>query len=71
MYVAELDRPWTDTPFMFHGFVLSTQQQLDALKKYCQSVIVDFERSPIAEAPTPRARIGRAGNQAGEKRLDE
>ena len=54
MYVAELDRPWTDTPFMFQGFVLSTQQQLDALKKYCQSVIVDFERSPIAEAPTPR-----------------
>src|SRR5919201_2391226 len=54
MYVAELDRPWTDTPFMFQGFVLSTQQQLDALKKYCQSVIVDFERSPVAEAPAPR-----------------
>jgi cyclic di-GMP phosphodiesterase len=54
MYIAELDRPWTDTPFMFQGFVLSTQQQLDALKKYCQSVIVDFERSPIAEAPVLR-----------------
>jgi HD-GYP domain-containing protein (c-di-GMP phosphodiesterase class II) len=54
MYVAELDRPWTDTPFMFQGFVLSTQQQLDALKKYCSTVIVDLERSPAYEAPAPR-----------------
>src|SRR3954470_462595 len=54
MYVAELDRPWTDTPFMFQGFVLSTQQQLEALKKYCNSVFVDVERSAIAETPTPR-----------------
>jgi HD-GYP domain-containing protein (c-di-GMP phosphodiesterase class II) len=57
MYVAELDRPWTDTPFTFQGFVLSTQQQLDALKKYCGSVLVDPERSTVqAEAPqAPRA----------------
>jgi HD-GYP domain-containing protein (c-di-GMP phosphodiesterase class II) len=54
MYIAELDRPWTDTPFMFQGFVLSTQQQLDALKKYCTSVMVDLERSPGYEAPPPR-----------------
>src|SRR5437764_11394219 len=54
MYGAELDRPWTDTPFMFQGFMLSTQQQLDALKKYCSSVIVDLERSAPAETPVPR-----------------
>src|SRR5712692_4835271 len=54
MYVAELDRPWTDTPFMFQGFMLSTQQQLDALKKYCATVIVDLERSAAQEAPVPR-----------------
>src|SRR3954463_15010791 len=54
MYVAELDRPWTDTPFMFQGFMLSTQQQLDALKKYCSTVIVDPERSAVAEPPAPR-----------------
>jgi HD-GYP domain-containing protein (c-di-GMP phosphodiesterase class II) len=54
MYIAELDRPWTDTPFMFQGFVLSTEQQLDALKKYCQSVIVDVERSTTIAPPAPR-----------------
>ena len=54
MYVAELDRPWTDTPFMFQGFMLSTQQQLDALKKYCSSVFVDLERSAVRRAPAPR-----------------
>ena len=45
MYVAELDRPWTETPFTFQGFVLRSQQQLDALKKYCTFVWVDFDRS--------------------------
>src|SRR4051812_40640718 len=54
MYVAELDRPWTDTPFAFQGFVLSTQLQLDALKKYCQAVMVDSERSVIPDAPALR-----------------
>jgi HD-GYP domain-containing protein (c-di-GMP phosphodiesterase class II) len=55
MYVAELDRPWTDTPFAFQGFVLSTQQQLDALKKYCSAVMVDTERSSVVpEAPALR-----------------
>jgi HD-GYP domain-containing protein (c-di-GMP phosphodiesterase class II) len=54
MYISELDRPWTDTPFMFQGFVLSTQQQLDALKKYCSTVIIDVERSPALEAAAPR-----------------
>ncbi len=52
MYVAELDRPWTDTPFRFQGFVLATPQQLEALKKYCREVVVDFERSALPE-PKP------------------
>jgi hypothetical protein len=54
MYVAELDRPWTDTPFMFQGFVLQTEEQLEALKKYCKSVFVDEDRSQAQEAPAPR-----------------
>jgi HD-GYP domain-containing protein (c-di-GMP phosphodiesterase class II) len=45
MYVAELDRPWTDTPFMFQGFVLSSQKQLATLKQYCTTVFIDTERS--------------------------
>ena len=55
MYIAELDRPWTDTPFMFQGFVLTTQQQLDALKKYCSTVFIDAERSPASAPAAPRS----------------
>ncbi len=53
MYIAELDRPWTDTPFRFQGFVLSTEQQLEALQKYCKTVFVDLERSESPDAPRP------------------
>ena len=34
MFVAELDRPWTETPFMFQGFHLKTEQQRETLKKF-------------------------------------
>jgi len=51
MYIAELDRPWTETPFRFQGFVLSTEQQLEALKKYCKTVVVDSEKSALADVP--------------------
>jgi len=44
MFVARLDRPWTETPFVFQGFVLKTEQQLEALKKYCKVVYVDPEK---------------------------
>ena len=45
MYVVELDRPWTETPFMFQGFHLRTDQQLQALRKFCRQVFVDSARS--------------------------
>ena len=44
MYVAKLDRPWTETPFVYQGFVLQTEQQLETLKKYCKRVYVDPEK---------------------------
>ncbi len=53
MYVAELDRPWTDTPFMFQGFHLRTEQQLAALKKFCKHVFVDLQRSENLRPPPP------------------
>jgi HD-GYP domain-containing protein (c-di-GMP phosphodiesterase class II) len=45
MYIHELDRPWTETPFMFQGFELKTQDELDVLKKHCKKVFVDTEKS--------------------------
>ena len=52
MYVAELDRPWTETPFMFQGFVLKTEKQLETLKKFCKKVTVDTERAEPVDGPS-------------------
>ena len=45
MYVVKLDRPWTETPFKFQGFLLRDDKQLKTLKAFCQLVYVDPERS--------------------------
>jgi HD-GYP domain-containing protein (c-di-GMP phosphodiesterase class II) len=44
VFIAELDRPWTETPFMFQGFVLNTEQQREALRKHCKKVYIDTEK---------------------------
>ena len=62
MYVAQLDRPWTDTPFMFQGFVLRTEQQLAALKKFCKHVFVDPEKTERADPRPPPAHFNIRGN---------
>jgi HD-GYP domain-containing protein (c-di-GMP phosphodiesterase class II) len=49
MYVSKLDRPWTETPFVFQGFVLKSDKQIDVLKKYCKHVFVDPEKADLAE----------------------
>jgi len=59
MYVAELDRPWTDTPFRFQGFVLETPEQLETLKKFCKVVHVDPDRAEVI-ARLPDQAIGPA-----------
>ncbi len=45
MFVAELDRPWLDTPFLLQGFVIESQVELDTIRKHCVFVFVDFELS--------------------------
>jgi HD-GYP domain-containing protein (c-di-GMP phosphodiesterase class II) len=73
MYVAELDRPWTDTPFLFQGFVLESQKQLDTLKQYCATVLVDAERSALPAAPqagtTRYAESASVEQEAGHARV--
>ena len=44
MYVARLDRPWTDTPFLFQGFFIRTQDEIEELQRHCQYVYIDPER---------------------------
>lgn len=44
MYVAELDRPWVDSPFLFQGFVIESEEDLEKLRESCEYVLVDFDR---------------------------
>jgi len=62
VYISELDRPWTETPFTFQGFVLEDEKQLETLKKYCKKVYVDPEKS--ADLPErSQLKSGRVGNK--------
>jgi len=45
MYVAELDRPWLDTPFLFQGFPILSEQELEELRRCCLFVYIDEEQS--------------------------
>jgi len=49
MYVSKLDRPWTETPFVFQGFILRNQKQIDTMKKHCSHVFVDPEKEDRSE----------------------
>ncbi len=45
MFIAELDRPWFDTPFLLQGFLADSQVEIDTLRKYCNYVYIDLEMS--------------------------
>ena len=45
MFVADLDRPWIDTPFLLQGFLIEDRQQIAELQRICEFVVVDRSRS--------------------------
>ena len=47
MFVQELDRPWLETSFMFQGFCIKTEEEIESLKKYCEYVFINKARSEI------------------------
>ena len=51
MFVAQLDRPWTETPFLFQGFYIHHTDEIEELRRYCEYVFVDPDRS--AQSPQP------------------
>lgn len=58
MYVTELDRPWLETPFVFQGFFIHDQSEIDELARHCQYVYVDPD---IREDQSPGAGQGAPG----------
>jgi HD-GYP domain-containing protein (c-di-GMP phosphodiesterase class II) len=51
MFVAHLDRPWLETPFLLQGFMIRDEHEVSQLRKYCKYVFVDLGKSSL---PTER-----------------
>lgn len=47
MFVADLDRPWLDTPFRIQGFLLEEEEDLHTLQRLCRHVEIDLRRSTL------------------------
>jgi len=58
MYVSELDRPWRETPFMFQGFEIRSEDEIRELQRYCHHVYI--ETAEIYQTPPPRTPAERA-----------
>jgi HD-GYP domain-containing protein (c-di-GMP phosphodiesterase class II) len=41
LYVCGLDRPWEETPFLFQGFILESDEDLQMLRRLCKVVYVE------------------------------
>lgn len=51
MYVSELDRPWLESPFLFQGFLLESNQDVQDVAKACEYVFIDLVNSSPAVRP--------------------
>ena len=50
MFVANLDRPWTDSPFIIQGFQVDRDDELQTLRQHCRFVYVDLNLSKVEVA---------------------
>ena len=66
MYVAELDRPWIGTPFLFQGFEITDNDVIEQLRRCCQFVFIDTElqaatatavRKPVSQSASTTRRL--------------
>src|SRR5690606_7929451 len=64
MYVSSLDRPWRETPFLFQGFLVREQEEVDQLRRLCRHVFI------LLPDRSEERRVGRecrCGGVAGPK----
>ncbi|MDO8704469.1 MAG: HD-GYP domain-containing protein [Sulfuricaulis sp.] len=58
MFVSELDRPWRETPFVFQGFEIISEDEIRQLQRYCQYVYIETAetyRTPPPRTPAEKA----------------
>ncbi len=49
MYVSRLDRPWIETPFLFQGFEITDENEIEQIRHLCECVYIDIELGEPAE----------------------
>jgi HD-GYP domain-containing protein (c-di-GMP phosphodiesterase class II) len=57
LYVDALDRPWVETPFLFQGFRIGADEEVNTLRRYCRRVFVNLERSDAGAARSVAERV--------------
>lgn len=68
MYVAQLDRPWLETPFPFQGFRIKGPEEIEALRRLCKRVHIDIT---VGDDPKPKARRGKSQKEIGREPSNE
>lgn len=67
MFVADLDRPWLETPFLLEGFTINNPKEIDTLRELCQFVFID---KGLTRPVVRDAYVG-AGDQMKRRALKE
>jgi hypothetical protein len=49
LYVSQLDRPWIDSPFLFQGFEVESDEELRQLTQLCKRVHVEVNAEEAGE----------------------
>jgi len=71
MYVSELDRPWLETPFLFQGFFVQSDEDVAAVRDHCREVVIDSQRDEDRPQPLATRRSARPPEQAMRELKDE
>lgn len=58
MYVSELDRPWSETRFMFQGFAIDSIETLRAVQDACEYAQVETEKLARISSNSPHRLVG-------------
>ena len=49
MYVSRLDRPWGESDFLFQGFYIKAQDDIEQIQRQCKFIYIDVERGEGAD----------------------
>ena len=70
MFVSELDRPWTETPFLLQGVLIESREDVAEFQRLCKYVYVDVERSREIIAPKLRTLSAKLSSEDKPKSND-